>query len=104
MDLLNIPPWLWSKCLSVLREVCGHRALLPTSLKIPLHYDRSAPLDSGGHLNIWKGKYQGRYVAVKVLRTYVIDKRVVSVSSQDLSPSTHKAADSFLSRGSVQRS
>ncbi|KAF9789266.1 kinase-like domain-containing protein, partial [Thelephora terrestris] len=59
------------KCLSALCKMCGRHALLPRSLKIPLCYDRSGtPLCHGGYADVWKGEYQGRQVAVKVLRVY----------------------------------
>ena len=58
-------------CLRYLCTVCGRHALLPTSLAIPLCYDPTGnPLHHGGHSDVWKGQYQGREVAAKVLRLY----------------------------------
>ena len=71
LDLPNLPPRLRRKCLSALCRICGRQALLPKSLQIPLCYDRSdTPLYRGGYADVWKGEYQGRSVAVKVLRVY----------------------------------
>ena len=69
LDLPGLLPRLRGKCLSVLCKICGRQALLPRSLQIPLCYDRSVhPLYRGGYADVWKGEYQGRHVAVKVLR------------------------------------
>ena len=55
----------------MLYRTCGHHALLPGVLKIPICYDRTgAPLYRGGFADIWKGEHHGRDVAVKVIRTY----------------------------------
>ena len=54
-----------------LYDICGRDALLPRSLAIPLCYDPTEnPLDQGGFANIWKGQYDGKEVAAKVLRVY----------------------------------
>jgi len=59
------------KCLRLLYRTCGHHALLPRTLKIPVHYDRtSAALFRGGYADVWKGEHCGQDVAVKVIRTY----------------------------------
>ena len=50
-------------------RICGHQALLPRSLAIPLCYDpKEVPLFHGSFSDVWKGRYQGRDVAAKVLR------------------------------------
>ena len=60
------------KCLGALRKLCGRHALLPRSVQITPTYDRSNdPQYRGGYAEVWKGKYQGRKVAVKVLIVYV---------------------------------
>jgi len=62
---------LKKKCLSALCKICGRQALLPSSFKIPLCYDRlEDALYSGGYADVWMGEHQGRKVAVKVLRVY----------------------------------
>ena len=52
-------------------RVCRRHALLPRALKISVRYDRTRDaLFRGGFADVWKGEYDGREVAVKVLRTY----------------------------------
>ena len=71
VDLSELPPRLRRKCLSALCQICSRRALLPRSLKIPPCYDRSGfPQYRGGFADVWKGEYQGRSVAAKVVRVY----------------------------------
>jgi len=71
LDLPNLPPRLREECLSALRRACGHWVLLPRSLQIPICYDQSGvPHYGGGYADVWKGEYQGRPVAAKVLRVY----------------------------------
>jgi len=53
-----------------LREMCARYTLVPQSLKIELGDDSTGTLMfSGGFGDVWKRQYQGREVAVKVLRT-----------------------------------
>ena len=74
LDLPDLLPRSRRKCLSILYRICGHQALLPGSLQIPLCYDRSetAPYH-GGYADVWKGEHQGRHVAAKVLKVYKTD-------------------------------
>ena len=52
-------------------EICGHRGLLPQSLIIPFRYDpKGDPLCQGVFGDVWKSRYNGRDVAVKVSRVY----------------------------------
>ena len=68
LDVPDFPSQLRRKCLGGLCWTCGRHALLPKSLQISLSYNRSDhPLYRGGYADVWKGKYQGRHVAVKVL-------------------------------------
>jgi hypothetical protein len=40
-------------------------------MQIPLQYSRTGtPLDGGGFSEVWKSEYEGREVAVKVLKVY----------------------------------
>lgn len=65
----KLAPLLRRKCLSALCKICGCHGLLPRSVQIPLSYDRMvAPQDEGGYAEVWKSEYQGREVAVKVLK------------------------------------
>jgi hypothetical protein len=71
LDLPGLPPLLRRKYLSALCHICSRRALLPTSLQIPLCYNRlEFPQYRGGFADVWMGDHQGRRVAAKVLRVY----------------------------------
>jgi len=62
---------LRNKCLSTLSEICVRQALLPRSFQIPFSYFRSlVPIGGGGSSGVRMGEYQGRKVAVKVLRMF----------------------------------
>lgn len=52
-------------------QICGRQALIPRSLKVEVQYDQkeNQPFN-GGFADVQKGQYDGRDVAVKVLRTY----------------------------------
>ena len=70
-------------CLRQLYKTCGHHALIPKSLEVPICYDRSSfPKYHGGYADVWKGELGGRAVAVKVLRTYSTSdlQKIVGVS------------------------
>lgn len=48
--------------------------MVPRSLEIPLCYNPAEdPLCHGGFADVWKGRYQDREVAAKVLRVYSRD-------------------------------
>ena len=54
-----------------LRRMCARHTLVPQSLKIELDNDSTGVLMyRGGFGDVWKRPYQGREVAVKVLRVY----------------------------------
>jgi hypothetical protein len=70
----NLKPQIRRRCLRFLYDICGRDALLPRSLTLPFSYDTTEhPLTHGGFADVWKGQYQGREVAVKVLKVYEID-------------------------------
>ncbi|KAF9644872.1 kinase-like protein [Thelephora ganbajun] len=69
LDDLNHAPRV--KCLRFLCKICGCQSLLPRSLVITASYDRTGvPLGHGGCADVWKGRSQGRDVAIKVLKMY----------------------------------
>jgi len=62
-------PEIRTRCLRSLYSICGRQALLPRSLAIPIRYNSNEyPLYSGGFADVWKGRYGGQEVAVKVMR------------------------------------
>ena len=91
-QVLNMPDLSLSvrvKCLRWVYRLCGRHGLLPKTLKIPICYDRTGyPRYSGGNADVWKGEYDGRDVAVKVIRTYSSDnlKKILGVSCRLSSP------------------
>ena len=57
--------------MTTLSRICGHYALLPRSLQITLpNFLSGEPQYRGGYADVWKGEYNSRDVAVKVLRVY----------------------------------
>jgi len=55
-----------------LYRICGHQAILPRPLAIPLCYNPAEPaLCRGGFADVWKGQYDGQEVSAKVLRVYL---------------------------------
>jgi hypothetical protein len=50
--------------------MCGRLALLPQSLEVLPLYGRGVLTYRGGFGDVFKDHYQGREVAVKVLRVY----------------------------------
>ena len=81
----SLEPSLQGKCLITLYRICGRQGLLPKSVQIPLCYNRTdPPLYRGGFAEVWKGKHQGREVAVKVLKVSEASDlaKVTKVSSQ----------------------
>ena len=92
----GLPPRIRQKCLKLLYKSCGHHALLPRTLKIPVCYDRTGTaLYRGGFADVWKGQHCGRDVAVKVIRTYSDDdlQRVIGVGYWSWSLATCLRAD-----------
>ena len=83
---------LRKKCLSAVYKICGRQVLLPSSLQIPLCYDRSDDaLYSGGYADVWMGEHQGCKVAVKVLRVYTTSNinKITSVGHSSNFPEVH---------------
>ena len=67
----HISPSSRIKCLKLLYRTCGFHALLPETLQIPIFYDKTgSPLYKGAYADVWKGKYCGQDVSVKVIRIY----------------------------------
>ena len=75
--------WARVKCLRRLYKICGRHGILPKAMKIPIRYERSGdPRYRSGNADVWKCEYDGRDVAVKMIRTYTSDclKKIVGVS------------------------
>ncbi|KAF9647563.1 kinase-like protein [Thelephora ganbajun] len=71
LDNSSLTPQIRRRCVKSLRKMCADHALVPSSLKIELCNNPSdVLLYRGGFGDVWKREYQGREVAVKVLRIY----------------------------------
>ena len=82
MHAFYLPSGTRKKCLKLLYRTCGHHALLPGALKVPIYCDSTCrALYRGGYGDVWKGKHRGQDVAVKVIRTYSNDelRKVIKV-------------------------
>ena len=94
-----LAPSLQTKCLGVLRKICGSQALIPRSAQIPLLCDRSTtPLYQGGCADVWECRHQGSYVAVKVLRVSSTSNlgKVAGVSPHHLFVDVYVPTDVFF--------
>lgn len=59
------------KCLTYLYRICGHHRLLPSAYRLTATLQKGeTPVGSGGFAEVWKGFYNGRQVAIKILRVY----------------------------------
>ena len=106
LDRPDLPPPTGKKCLKLLYKTCGHHALLPRTLDIPVHYDRTgAALFRGGYADVWKGEHCGQNVAVKVIRTYSNSdlQKIIGVSCSLCSLFICMSADNLQCRGSARR-
>jgi len=76
------------KLLNRLCKTCSRHRVIPTSMHIPDCSEDSVGVESGGFADVSQGTYQGRRVAIKVVRTYITSDldviRSVSVSPKRL--------------------
>ena len=71
LDRPDLSPRTRENCLKSLHRMCGRHAVLPTTLKIPISFERTGnALYRGGFADVWKGKHCERDVAIKVIRVY----------------------------------
>jgi len=58
--------------MKTLRKMCVRHSLVPKSLKVELcDYSPGVLMYGGGFGDVWNHEFQGREVAVKVLKTYL---------------------------------
>jgi hypothetical protein len=78
--------------LVTLKKLCGACCLLPDSHEISdgLEIISASPVAGGGFADVYQGTYKGRPVAIKTLRTTVIEKdglaRIKKVQSTEFPP------------------
>ena len=103
--MLGILPRAQGRCLRLLYKMCGRHALLPNTMNIRIYCDRTGCAEYyGEYADVWKRRYQGRNVAVRVTRASP-DRdfgKVIKVSCL-LSLSTYQSTESPLSRVSAKR-
>ena len=59
------------KLLNKLCKTCSRHRVIPTSMHIPDCSEGSVEVECGGFADVSKGSYEGRRVAIKVVRMYV---------------------------------
>jgi len=78
------------KLLNELCKMCSRHLLIPISMHIPDCSEDSVEVESGGFADVSRGTYEGRRVAIKVVRAYVTSDlgviRSVSVLPTPLYP------------------
>jgi len=72
------------KLFNQLCKACSRHRIIPTSMHIPDCSEGSVEVESGGFADVSRGTYDGRQVAIKVVRMYLSSEldviRSVSVS------------------------
>ena len=61
----------WLKLFNRLCKMCGRHRMIPKAMQMPDCSEGSVEIECGGFANVWRGTYQGRRVAVKVVRVYI---------------------------------
>ena len=54
-------------------KTCSRHGVIPKSMRIPDCSENSVEVECGGFANISLGTYEGRQVAIKVIRVYITD-------------------------------
>jgi hypothetical protein len=76
------------KLFNKLCKACGRHRVIPKSMHIPDCSEDSVEVESGGYANVSQSTYEGRRVAVKVVRVYITSDLdvICSVSLLPASP------------------
>ena len=102
--LYSLPPEIHRICLRYLIRTCGLRALIPSSLSIPLCYDpTNSPLYRGGLADVWKGQHNGQQVVAKALRVYTMNELEIFTKVGRPQLVVSQRTYPVLYRGSVRR-
>jgi len=59
------------KLFNKLCKTCSRHLVIPTSMHIPDCSEDSVEVESGGFADVSQGTYEGRRVAIKVVRMYI---------------------------------
>ena len=104
----NIPGNLKGTAFSILRKLCGTFGKLPTSCLIEEDFKtrEEIPFATRGFTDLWKREWNGKKVAVKMLRLAPDDDRSKTIKVMLLwstdSPESHEEL-TFARRGSVKK-
>jgi hypothetical protein len=76
------------KLLNKLCKMCSQHRVIPKSMHIPDCSKGSVEVERGGFADVSQGRYQGRQVAIKVVRVYITSDldAILSVSLILLAP------------------
>ena len=76
------------KLFNKLCKTCSQHHVVPKSMDIPDCSEGSVEVESGGFANVSRSTYEGRRVAVKIVRVYVTSDLdlILSVSSLPVRP------------------
>jgi len=77
------------KLLNKLCKTCSQHHVIPTSMHIPDCLEDSVHVESGGFADVSQGMYEGRRVAIKVVRAYVTSDLDLIRSVSDLQTLQH---------------
>jgi len=63
------------KCVSILQGICGSQSILPRSfiLSDNISKEGNIPFTSGGSVDVWKGRHNGKHVRVTAFRAYTVE-------------------------------
>ena len=90
------------KLLNKLCKICSRHHVIPTSMHIPGCSEGSAEVKYGGFANTSRGTYEGRQVAIKIVRAYGMDNVDVIRSVSGL-PTTSRTPTQTDCRDSAER-
>jgi len=84
------------KLFNELCKTCSRHHVIPKSMYIPDCSDGSVEVDDGGFADVSQGTYEGRQVAIKVVRTYVTSDFDVIRSVSALPTLLHPPVDKCI--------
>jgi len=90
------------KLFNKLCKICSRHLVIPKSMHIPDCSEDSEIVESGGFADVSRGTYQGRRVAIKVIRAYITSDLDAILSVSVLLTPFHLVAKwivEILSRG-----
>ena len=77
-------------------KTCSRHRVIPASMQIPDCSEDSVQVESGGFADVSRSTYNGRPVAIKVVRAYVTDNLDDIRSVSDLPPPKYPPRRTYL--------